>query len=77
MDLHTYSHNYALIYDSVDSYFQDLQAVQDRVFQLTGYDSRIIRFPGGSSNTISKHYEEGIMSILTEEVLNRGYQYYD
>ncbi len=75
--LHTYSHNYALIYDSVDSYFQDLQAVHDRVFQLTGYDSRIIRFPGGSSNTISKHYEEGIMSILTEEVLNRGYQYYD
>ena len=75
--LHTSSHNYATLYASVDSYFADLQAVHDRVYNLTGYDSRIIRFPGGSSNTISKHYQVGIMSTLTQEVLNRGYQYYD
>ncbi len=75
--LHTASHNYAIVYASVDSYFQDLQIVHDRVQRLTGIDSRIIRFPGGSSNTISRKYQQGIMSTLTTEVINRGYQYYD
>lgn len=75
--LHTASHNYALVYASSDSYFNDLQAVHDRVYNLTGIDSRIIRFPGGSSNTISRKYNSGIMSYLSQEVLKRGYQYYD
>ena len=44
---------------------------------MTGIDSRIIRFPGGSSNTVSRRYSNGIMSYLTTEVLNRGYRYYD
>ena len=37
----------------------------------------LIRFPGGSSNTISRKYSPNIMSYLTEEVLRRGYHYYD
>ena len=37
----------------------------------------IIRFPGGSSNTVSKSYMKGIMTILTNEVLVRGYHYFD
>ena len=40
-------------------------------------DTKIIRFPGGSSNTVSRKYKEGIMSILTKEVLKRGYKYFD
>ncbi len=75
--LHTASHNYGTVYASVASYFEDLQAVHDRVERLTGQDPRIIRFPGGSSNTISRKYTKGIMSMLTGEVLKRGYQYYD
>jgi len=75
--LHTATHNYALVYASSDSYFKDLQTVHDRVYNLTGIDSRIIRFPGGSSNTISRKYNQGIMSYLSQEVLKRGYQYYD
>lgn len=75
--LHTASHNYALVYASVDSYFQDLQVVSDRVKNITGSESKLIRFPGGSSNTISKRYSAGIMSALTREVLMQGYKYYD
>ena len=37
----------------------------------------MIRFPGGSSNTVSRKYSQGIMTVLTNEVLNRGYRYYD
>lgn len=75
--LHSASHDYSYIYSSVDNYFNDLKTVHDRVFNITGYDSRIIRFPGGSSNTISRKYQNGIMSYLTKEVLNRSYRYFD
>ncbi len=75
--LHTASHNYATVYSSVNNYFKDLQSVHDRVERLTGYDARIIRFPGGSSNTVSRKYQVGIMSTLTKEVINRGYHYFD
>lgn len=75
--LHTASHNYSLLYSSIDNYFNDLYSVQNRVKNLTGYESKIIRFPGGSSNTISRRYANGIMSTLTKEVVNRGFKYYD
>ena len=75
--LHTASHNYATVYASVDSYFNDLNLVNERVKRLTGEYSYIIRFPGGSSNTVSRKYSEGIMSKLTTEVIDRGYRYYD
>lgn len=75
--LHTATHNYATVYASVDSYFNDLNIVNERVKRITGQYSYIIRFPGGSSNTISRRYSQGIMSVLTQEVLNRGYKYYD
>ena len=75
--LHTASHRYDQVYASVDSYFNDLKIVSDRVKRLTGHESKIIRFPGGSSNTISKKYSLGIMTTLTEAVLNQGYRYYD
>ena len=75
--LHTATHDYATVYASDEAYFQDLYSVQDRVKRITGYESKIIRFPGGSSNTISRRYSVGIMSRITKETLNRGFKYYD
>lgn len=75
--LHTATHQYPIVYGSVDSYFNDLNQVSDRVYRITGMRSNIIRFPGGSSNTVSKKYSPGIMSTLVTEVQNRGYQYFD
>lgn len=75
--LHTASHDYATVYASVDSYFNDLNTVNERVKRITGSYSYIIRFPGGSSNTVSRRYSPGIMTTLTQEVINRGYKYYD
>ena len=76
--LHTSSHSYS-IYSSVDTYFNDLYAIQDKVKRITGYTSMLIRFPGGSSNTISKNYDHGarIMSQLSKEVERRGFKYVD
>ncbi len=75
--LHTNSHDYAYIYSSVDNYFTDLYAVRDRVKRITGYVPTLMRFPGGSSNTISAWYSKRIMSVLVGEVERRGFQYAD
>ena len=75
--IHTASHNYSKIYSSTDNYFADLKIVSDRIKRITGQTSKIVRFPGGSSNTISKRYSKGIMTKLTEELFNQGYRYYD
>lgn len=75
--LHTASHNYQTVYSSVDAYYNDLYSVQERVKRITGHESKIIRFPGGSSNTVSRKYCSGIMTTLTQDVVNRGFKYYD
>ena len=75
--LHSYSHRYEKVYSSVDNYFADLEAIDKKVKSITGEDPKIIRFPGGGSNTISKKYSTGIMKILTAEVITRGYHYFD
>lgn len=75
--LHTYSHNYEKIYSSQSAYFNDLDLIRDLVEDKTGVDAKIIRFPGGSSNTISANYSDGIMTRLTKAVEKKGYKYFD
>jgi peptidoglycan/xylan/chitin deacetylase (PgdA/CDA1 family) len=75
--MHTYSHDYAQVYASYDAYWEDLNAIAEVVKDQIGYVPCFIRFPGGSSNTVSANYCTGIMSTLAPDVLGRGYQYYD
>ena len=75
--LHSYTHTYSKVYASVDAYFEDLDRVGQLVKDEIGYVPCFIRFPGGSSNTVSAKYTSGIMSELVKEVQDRGYQYYD
>ena len=75
--LHTYSHDYKKIYSSTKAYFEDLNKIKELVKKETGVESNIIRFPGGSSNTISRQYCKGIMSTITKEVEKQGYYYFD
>ena len=42
-----------------------------------GYDARIIRFPGGSSNQVSAKPSPGLMGTLPKLMLDNGYLYYD
>lgn len=74
--LHTYSHSYS-IYRSQETYFEDLGKISDLVYNATGERSKLVRFPGGSSNTISRKYKKGIMTTLTQELPKRGYAYFD
>ena len=77
--IHSYTHSYSYIYASVDNYFEDLTNMQNKIYNLTGYKTMIVRFPGGSSNTISKNYDNGshIMSKLAKMLSAKGYRYFD
>ena len=74
--IHGYSHDYKAIYQSVDAYMSNITKLQEKIKNSTGYNATITRFPGGSSNTVSR-YNPGIMTILCNEVISRGYKYFD
>ncbi len=75
--LHSYSHSYKQIYKSLDDYFYDLNKLQNKVYNLTGHYSNIIRFPGGSSNTICNRYSKGLMKKIINEFELMDYVYFD
>ena len=75
--LHTYTHDYAQVYASADAYWEDLGQIGELVREQIGYVPCFIRFPGGSSNTISANYTPGIMTQLSSDVVDAGYQYFD
>jgi len=75
--LHSNSHNYAHIYKSTTNYFNDLKKISDTVKKYTGVESKVIRFPGGGSNTVSIDHKKGIMSTLAVQVTKKGYTYFD
>ena len=75
--LHSYTHDYARVYSSESAFFDDLDQIAQVVKDQIGYVPCFIRFPGGSSNTISERYSAGIMDVLVDDVQQRGYQYFD
>ena len=74
--LHTATHKFREVYASEDAYFADLTTIQTVVKEFTGVESKILRFPGGSSNTISS-FNRGIMTRLTKLVKEQGFRYFD
>lgn len=75
--IHGYSHNYEKIYSSDSAFMDNVSSLKQRIMDFTGYDPFCIRFPGGSSNTVSKQYSHGIMTRLSQKVTQAGYSYYD
>ena len=73
LGMHSYSHVYRDIYESVEAYGQDLEKLHTYLYELTGVDSRIVRLPGGSSNTGSKDKIQDIIAYLGQQ----GMTYYD
>ena len=74
--VHTYSHNYDKIYKSIDDYFADFYNINNIIYEQTGEYSKLFRFPGGSSNTISR-FNKGIVTNVAKKMTELGYYYYD
>lgn len=75
--IHGYSHEYSKIYKSKETFMNNVYTLQNRIQKSTGVKSMYTRFPGGSSNTVSRKYCKGIMTELTKEMLAKGFKYYD
>ena len=75
--MHSVTHDYAKIYASEEAFFNDLYKMQKIIKDYTGVTTMLMRFPGGSSNTISKKYCAGIMTQLTKAVKDQGFPYFD
>ncbi|MBR3684465.1 MAG: polysaccharide deacetylase [Clostridium sp.] len=50
LGMHSFSHEYTDIYESVENFRQDLHKIQDYLYDVTGQVIDLYRFPGGSSN---------------------------
>lgn len=75
--VHTYSHDYSKVYASDAAYWADFEKMNDIVEKQTGQRSIMFRFPGGSSNAVSRKYSTGIMSRLVKQSREKGLVYYD
>lgn len=75
--IHSQTHDFATIYKSTDAYFKDLDAMNEIIKAQTGEYANIVRFPGGGSNTVSRHYKVGIMTELAQMLEEKGFKYAD
>ncbi len=75
--IHGYSHDYSKIYVSEDAFINNIEVLKNKIKNSTGVDTKIMRFPGGSSNTVSKKYCQGIMTNLAKTLNDKGYRYFD
>ena len=77
--LHSASHEYSDIYQSSDAYWEDIALLKERIAPYVDVESiRYLRFPGGSTNTVSRRYGgKGLMKQLKAEVEQKGLQWVD
>lgn len=65
--MHSYSHKYNEIYQSKESFVEDLTKLQEFLYNTTGVWCRYCRFPGGSSNTVSRVDMHELIAYLEEQ----------
>lgn len=71
--IHCNRHEYGELYESVDSYLADFREAYDAVYEVTGVEAKLFRFPGGSLNSYNKDVYEDIIAEMTD----RGFIYFD
>jgi len=74
--IHSITHEYNSIYANEEAYLKDLYGMQEIIRQQTGVTTYLMRFPGGSSNTVSS-FNPGLMTRLTKLVEEKGFRYFD
>lgn len=72
LGIHTYTHNYATVYGGIESFAHEVTSLHDYLYEVTGVDVRLFRFPGGTSNTRTDNIYQYIQWIN-----DNGYSYHD
>ena len=69
---HTYYHNIGTgLYNSVESFMSQVKKLEEYLYDITGYRTTIVRFPGGSSTA------KNLKDDIVEELHKNGYNYVD
>ncbi len=74
--VHTLTHKWN-IYDSVDAYINDFNAMNDIIEQQTGSRTKLFRFPGGSSNTVYCGHNKTAVPDIIAKMNELGNIYFD
>ncbi len=77
LGVHGASHDYASVYSSVDACVNNFNSLKDKILSQTGYTATVMRFPGGSSNQVSKKYCAGVVSRSVKILTAQGWRYFD
>lgn len=77
--LHSSSHQYSKIYASSSAFWMDIKELRQALEPYVDADViHWLRFPGGSTNTVSHKYGgSGIMKQLKAEAKEKGYEWID
>lgn len=73
LGMHTYSHDYTRVYESVEAYLDDMYRLFTLIRDTTGTTPTVFRFPGGSINA----YNSSIYQELISEMMRRGFVPFD
>ena len=73
LGMHSYSHKYEKIYNSVEDFDKDFTKLWKLLYDTTGYKPTIYRFPGGSDNLVNENGMEEFIKYLNEHSM----VYYD
>ena len=64
--LHSYSHDYRKIYNSLEDFEKDFTKLWDLLYDTIGYRPRIYRFPGGSANQVNPDGMQKFIQFLND-----------
>lgn len=73
LGMHSYTHSYSTVYADLASFQKDVIGISDYLYQITGVRPEYYRFPGGSSNTVSKVSMKECIRYLNQS----GLTYFD
>lgn len=73
LGMHSYSHVYQDLYASVEAFGNEIEKLNNLLYDVTGKKSSIFRFPGGSSNNVAPLPIQDYIAYLNEHNIN----YYD
>ena len=77
--MHSASHRYSDIYRSAGAFWEDIALLRQRIAPyVDDGEVRCLRFPGGSTNTVSRKYGgDALMGQLKEQAEDQGWHWVD
>lgn len=67
LGMNSYSNQYSSIYSSIQSFEEDYSKISSFIYDKTGIESKLYRFPGGSSNRISNVNMAEFVRVLNQK----------